>query len=79
MARDYYAEAEKLADDARRAGFPDVADSVIRVIEEGFTSTEILLGIRSVLSEALPRLASAPRLRDDTISLIEGVNEALAE
>ena len=78
MARDYYAEAVTLADKAESVGLDDLAASLSSVIEEGFTATEILMGLRSILRNALPRLTDVPDLRDQALSLIEGINDTLA-
>ena len=39
MRRDHIAEAKNIADQARAAGFPDIADQILDVIGQGFTRT----------------------------------------
>jgi hypothetical protein len=77
MARNLYSEAEALAEMASQVGLGDLAASLTDAIEVGFTSTEILMHIRTVLLEALPSLDDTPKLHDHAVALIDGINEAL--
>jgi hypothetical protein len=46
MARDFYAEAERIADDLTSEGLVAEADDLRNVIVTGSTATEILMGVR---------------------------------
>ena len=53
MSRDYYADAKILADLLSREGEADAAKQIRGVMEEGFTGTEILMGLRYECQQAL--------------------------
>ncbi len=46
MARDFYAEAEQIADGLASEGLVGEADGLRSVIASGATATEILMGVR---------------------------------
>lgn len=77
MARDYYAEATAIAEDAARVGLGDLGDQLRRAIDEGFTSTEILMRVRSILVDSRTRLADYPELQYRSQALIRGIAQAL--
>lgn len=72
MAHDCDADARALADELRRAGYPNWADQLTDVIVGGATGTEIMMGPRWTLDQltgsepALPAalLTRVRRLRD---------------
>lgn len=76
MARDYYAEAITIADDAARVGLDDLSEELRQAIREGFTSTEILMRIRWVLTNARAVLSVHPDLRSRSQALIGAIDEA---
>ena len=51
MAYDYYSVARELAAKLKEEGHPEWEEKIVRVIEEGFSSTEILMGLKFALSE----------------------------
>lgn len=77
MARDYYAEAAAIAEDAGRVGLGDLGDQLRQAIDEGFTSTEILMRVRSILVDSRTSLAEYPELQSRSQALIGGIAEAL--
>jgi len=48
---DYYADSRALGADLRRADYPEWADKIDDVITAGFTSGEILMGLRRTLRQ----------------------------
>ncbi len=79
MARDYYAEAGSIVDDADALGIEGLGDPLRAVIAEGFSASEILMGIRWTLSEGLSALSKAPELRSRAQDLIRAISEALGD
>jgi hypothetical protein len=77
VARDYYAEATTIADGAARVGLGDLSERLRQAIEEGFTSSDILMRIRSVLIDSGTELSVYPDLATRSQSLINGIDEAL--
>jgi hypothetical protein len=77
VARDYYAEATTIADGAARVGLDDLSERLRQAIDEGFTATEILMRIRSVLIDSRTDLSVYPDLETRSQSLIKGIDEAL--
>ena len=71
MAHDYDADARALADELRRAGYPNRADQLTDDVVGGATGTEIMMGLRWTVDQlmgselALPAalLTRARRLR----------------
>ena len=55
MPRDYYNDAEEVAERLREQGEALWGDKLTRAIEEGFTATEILMALRHELGELLER------------------------
>lgn len=66
MPRDYYNDAEEVAERLRAQGDAVWGDKLTRAIEEGFTSTEILMALRYHLDDLL---RNGPVLDADTESL----------
>jgi len=77
LARDYYAEATAIADGAARVALGDLSERLRQAIEEGFTSTDILMRIRSVLTDSLTNLSAHTDLETRAQSLIKGIDEVL--
>jgi hypothetical protein len=78
MNRDYYAEAEAIADALVREGFPSDAQALRDALLAGATSSEILGGIRYVLrrfdrANKTANLVTKRQIR----SLLDGLNEVL--
>jgi len=78
MARDYYAEARELARDARAAELPALGSRIDAVIADGFTASEILMGLRATLRDELPELEPFPELEARAASLLGAIDAALA-
>lgn len=76
MARDYYAEAHEVAERLAESNQREWSDRIAQVIEEGFTATEILIGIRFQLGELL---ASDALLSEDTMVLADDLRRAVEE
>ena len=55
----------------------DLGDQLRQAIDEGFTSTEILMRVRSVLVDSRTSLAEYPELQSRSQALIGGIAEAL--
>ena len=53
MPRDFYADGRELAEHLREAGFEGWAQRIDAVIDEGFSATEILMGLRWTASKLL--------------------------
>jgi hypothetical protein len=78
VARDYYAEATELAGRLWDEGNKEWADRLTEVIETGFTSSEILMGLRYQLGQLLSGGPSLPEgLRAQAKSLYEAIDSAL--
>lgn len=82
MARDYYAEARRLAA-AVRDGAEVQADHANRIeeaISAGFTATEILMGVRFRVRELLgdQRVSLPAELAESAAELARAIDEALA-
>jgi len=73
-----YAEARALAGELRDAGRDDLAARLETVIEEGFSATEILMGLRHVLNQAVSQLPADSLLRDRAESLLGAIQRALS-
>jgi len=78
MERDYYDEARRLATALEIEGFPDESRRLVEAIEDGFTSTEILMALRHVLEEFLGG-GTMPKAETERIvrSLAKAIGEAL--
>lgn len=50
MAYDYYKAAEAFAAELKEEGYVELEQKILQVMEKGFSSTEILMGLRFVLS-----------------------------
>lgn len=74
MARDLYNDAFELAEQVRDAGHPNWAVRLEDTIESGSTATEILMGLRWVISELL---AAIPDLPPETRALAEDLWESI--
>jgi hypothetical protein len=78
MARDYYAEGLEIAKLLREAGLVEWADRLVKTIGQGYTATEILMGLRWELSQLLASdvevepatRAAAEELRDTIDSVL---------
>lgn len=79
MARDYYADAQAVAEQLWCDGLSATANLIHDAIEKGYTATEILMGVRWQLAQVD---LSDQRLRSDTrvavMSLVKALDEALA-
>lgn len=76
MPRDYYADAHEIAERLAESNERDWSMRIERVIEEGFTATEILMGIRFQLGGLL---ASDAVLDDDTRALADDLRQSIEE
>lgn len=77
MAYPYYEEATAIAEGAAIVGLADLSERLRHTIVEGFTSTDILMRIRSVLVDSLPDLSAHPDLQSRSNALINRIDEAL--
>ena len=77
MARDYYAEATAIAESAASVGLHDLSRRLQDAIGEGFTSTDILMRIRSVLMASATSLSPYSDLHARSQALLNGIDEAL--
>jgi len=76
VARDYYADAHEIAERLAESNQRDWSKRIERVIEEGFTATEILMGIQFQLGELL---ASDVSLSEDMRALAHDLRRSIAE
>jgi hypothetical protein len=74
MARDFYADALEIAERLRDAGADEWADRIDRPVREGFSATEILMGIRRALTELL---AADLTIEESTLELAQGLRSAI--
>lgn len=77
MSRDFYADGHELAECLREAGLSGWADRIDSVIDDGFTSTEILMGLRWTSSKLLEEEGLSTECSDLADSLIRGISNVL--
>jgi hypothetical protein len=73
---DYYADAHEIAARLAESNQREWSDRIERAIEEGYTATEILMGLRFQLAQLVLSDAS---LSDDTRALIEDPRQSIEE
>ena len=68
MTRDYYADATALSENMAKAGYTTWADQIRDAIAGGSTATEILMGLRWIISSFLEKEAGlSPEIRAEGI------------
>lgn len=77
MARDYYTDAEQLAQQLSEQGLADWSRQLRDVVAAGATPTEILMGVRWVLSELLASGDASPGIQATAAELRDAINGAL--
>ncbi|ANM30463.1 hypothetical protein ABI59_14125 [Acidobacteria bacterium Mor1] len=77
MARDYYAEAEVVCQDLERSGRPDLAQGLRDAKARGSTATEILMGLRWKLQQALEEEAGLGSAEVSVRALKKSLDEVL--
>lgn len=76
MARDYYADAHEIAERLAESGQHEWSERIEQVIAEGYTATEILMGIQFQLGELV---GSDAELSDDTRALAMDLRQSIQE
>ena len=82
MARDYYEEARSLANEIRvsAAALADWADKIEDVIANGYTASQILMGLRFQIQAMLAdeqSIALSSPLSERAVELSNAIDEAL--
>jgi len=76
MSRDLYADGYEVAEQLREAGLLEWSQRVASAIENGFTATEILMGLRWQLEQVL---GSEVDLPSETAALARKTARAVGE
>lgn len=78
-SRDYYEEARLLASNLRKEGFEEWAERFEKTIEDGFTATEILMGLRWQARQLSGSVLQLGQENEDRLAqLIDGLEEVLS-
>lgn len=76
MPRNYYADAHEIAERLAESGQHEWSERIEQVIAEGYTATEILMGIQFQLGELV---SSDAALSDDTRALAVDLRQSIQE
>ena len=76
MARDYYAESQRIAEELRAYGDIESATAITDAIERGATGSESLFGLRPEFAKILARDVPEP-LRSEVSELRRAIDDAL--
>jgi hypothetical protein len=74
---DHYDEAKSIADQIDAKGFSDQAAAVRNAIDEGRSGTEIFMQLRFYLEPLLDEGEIDVSTKDQIMTLVERINEAL--